>query len=54
MDIQEIKEGKKQYLDLLLLADEQENMIDRYLTNATRTFAGGTRYKTKCSAADNF
>ena len=27
MDIKEVKEGKKQYLDLLLLADEQENMI---------------------------
>ena len=24
--------NKKQYLDLLLLADEQESMIDRYLT----------------------
>ena len=31
MDIKEVKEGKKQYLDLLLLADEQEDMIDRYL-----------------------
>ena len=29
--IVEIKEGKKEYLDLLLLADEQEDMIDRYL-----------------------
>ena len=25
----EVKENKKQYLDLLLLADEQEDMIDR-------------------------
>lgn len=33
MDTKEVKEGKKQYLDLLLLADEQENMIDQYLTN---------------------
>ena len=31
MTIQELKENKKQYLDLLLLADEQEDMIDRYL-----------------------
>lgn len=31
MYIQEITENKKQYLDLLLLADEQESMIDRYL-----------------------
>ena len=26
-----ITQNKKQYLDLLLLADEQESMIDRYL-----------------------
>ena len=31
MDIRRIEQDKKQYLDLLLLADEQENMIDRYL-----------------------
>ena len=31
MKIIEVKENKKQYLDLLLLADEQEDMIDRYL-----------------------
>jgi len=29
--IEKIIENKKQYLDLLLLADEQENMIDKYL-----------------------
>jgi len=29
--IERIIENKKQFLDLLLLADEQENMIDRYL-----------------------
>ncbi len=31
--IEKIIENKKQYLDLLLLADEQENMIDKYLPN---------------------
>lgn len=31
MRIEQIKENKKQYLDLLLLADEQEDMVDRYL-----------------------
>ena len=31
MNIREITENKKQFLPLLLLADEQENMIDRYL-----------------------
>ncbi len=31
MQIFKATENKKQYLDLLLLADEQESMIDRYL-----------------------
>jgi len=31
MKIKTIIENKKQFLDLLLLADEQENMIDKYL-----------------------
>lgn len=31
MKIEKIMENKKQFLDLLLLADEQEDMIDRYL-----------------------
>jgi GNAT superfamily N-acetyltransferase len=33
MRIEKITINKKQYLDLLLLADEQESMIDRYLAN---------------------
>ena len=31
MKIREVNENKKQFIALLLLADEQENMIDRYL-----------------------
>ncbi len=31
MKIQKITKNKKQFLDLLLLADEQEDMIDKYL-----------------------
>ena len=31
MDIRKVTKDKKAFLDLLLLADEQENMIDRYL-----------------------
>ena len=31
MEIKNINENKKQFLDLLLLADEQESMIDKYL-----------------------
>ena len=33
MRIEKIIENKKQFLDLLLLADEQENMIDKYLSS---------------------
>ena len=45
MRIIEVKENKKQYLDLLLLADEQENMLDRYLYRGTMyaLHHGGTK-----------
>ena len=33
MRIEQHTENKKQFLDLLLLADEQEDMIDKYLPN---------------------
>lgn len=35
MEIFEVKFDKKAYLNLLLLADEQENMIERYLDRGT-------------------
>jgi GNAT superfamily N-acetyltransferase len=35
VDIRRIDENKKQFLELLLLADEQEDMIDRYLERGT-------------------
>ncbi len=31
MDIRKVSNDKKAYIDLLLLADEQEDMIDKYL-----------------------
>ena len=31
MNIQLITEGKKDYMDMLLLADPQEDMIEKYL-----------------------
>lgn len=31
MRIDKIQTNKKEYLDMLLLADEQESMIDKYL-----------------------
>ena len=33
MKIEKIIDNKKQFLDLLLLADEQEHMIDKYLSS---------------------
>lgn len=35
MEIREVIDHKKNYLSLLLLADEQESMIDRYLDRGT-------------------
>ena len=35
MEIKIIDSNKKEFLDLLLLADEQENMIDLYLDRGT-------------------
>src|SRR5699024_12048834 len=35
MEIREVKKDKKKYLHLLLLADEQEDMVDRYLERGT-------------------
>ena len=31
MEVRTVNEGKKQFIDLLLLADESEFMIDKYL-----------------------
>ena len=36
MIIREVNENKKQFISLLLLADEQENMIDRYIEKIGR------------------
>jgi len=35
MDVVIVKENKKEFLPLLLLADEQEDMIDTYLDRGT-------------------
>ena len=45
MTIQKITGDKKRYLPLLLLGDEQESMIDRYLERGTMfvLFDGGAR-----------
>lgn len=48
MVIREIKENKKKYLDLLLLADEQEDMIDRYLDKGTMYVLEDDGVKAQC------
>lgn len=35
MKIREVNKNKKQFISLLLLADEQESMVDRYLEKET-------------------
>lgn len=48
MKIKEVKDNKKQYLSLLLLADEQENMIDRYLEKGTMFVIEDNGIKGEC------
>ncbi len=52
MKIIEVTENKKQYLDLLLLADEQENMIDRYLDNGKMYVLDDNGIKCECVITD--
>ena len=52
MKILEIKENKKQFLSLLLLADEQENMIDRYLERGTMYVLDDNGVKAECVVTD--
>jgi len=46
--IKRITENKKQFLDLLLLADEQESMIDKYLPQGDLFALSDTDLKTVC------
>lgn len=52
MEIIEVKENKKEYLDLLLLADEQEDMIDRYLDNGRMHVLDDNGIKCECVITD--
>lgn len=52
MTIKEIKENKKQFLPLLLLADEQEDMIDRYLDRGTMYVLDDDGVKCECVVTD--
>ena len=52
MGIIEIKENKKQFLPLLLLADEQESMIDRYIDRGTMYVLVDNGVKCECVVTD--
>lgn len=52
MQIIAVTENKKQYLSLLLLADEQEDMIDRYLERGTMYVLDDNGVKTECVVTD--
>ena len=52
MIITEIRKNKKQYLSLLLLADEQEDMIDRYIEKGTMYVLDDDGVKCECVVTD--
>ena len=52
MRIREVPDGKKRYLDLLLLADEQEDMIDRYLERGTLYVLEDGAVRAECVVTD--
>lgn len=52
MKIRKVENDKKRYLDLLLLADEQENMIDRYLERGTMYVLEDDGVKAECVVTD--
>ena len=52
MRIEQVKDDKKRYLSLLLLADEQENMIDRYLERGTMDVLEDGGVKAECVVTD--
>ncbi len=57
MEIQQVwrlgpTDNKKQYLDLLLLADEQESMIDRYLERGEMFVLDDNGVKAVCVVTD--
>ena len=52
MEIKEVRENKKQFLSLLLLADEQEDMIDRYIDKGTMYVLDDDGIKCECVVTD--
>ena len=52
MEIRKLETDQKKYLDLLLLADEQENMVDRYLERGTMYVLEDDGVKAECVVTD--
>ena len=52
MTIKNVTGNKKEYLDLLLLADEQEDMVDRYLDKGTMYVLEDNGIKCECVVTD--
>ena len=48
MEIIEVMENKKNYIELLLLADEQEDMIDRYIDKGKMYVLDDNGIKCEC------
>lgn len=48
MDIKKVLNNKKEYIDLLLLADEQEDMIDKYLERGEMFVLDDNGIKAEC------
>ena len=48
MEIRKVNENKKQFLSLLLLADEQEDMVDRYLEKGAMYVLDDRGVKAEC------
>ena len=52
MKILEISKNKKQYIELLFLADEQEDMIDKYINRGTMYILDDNGVKSECVVTD--
>ena len=52
MKIQKVNKNKKKFISLLLLADEQESMVDRYLEKGTMYVLEDSNVKAECVVTD--
>ena len=52
MKILEISKNKKQYMELLFLADEREDMIDKYINRGTMYILEDNGVKAECVVTD--